>query len=127
MKNSYNYACVEDYKQKIVIPIIALEFEGWLPFLACTVGTIAGTIVFGIPLALLLGNIMFFLSFTLSFVGMMIFSHFSSERDEETGRTSIEKFYYTRIRKLKCIYGSDGREHYLQKKVKGVVYMHACR
>lgn len=127
MRSSYNYACVEDYKQKIVIPIIALEFEGWLTFLACIAGTIAGTIVLGIPLVFLFGSIMFFFSFTISFIGMMLFSHLSNERDEDTGRTSLEKFYYSRIRKQQCIYGSDGREHFLPKKVKGVVYMHACR
>lgn len=124
---AYNYSIAEDYKQKLVIPYIGIELDGWMTFFAGLVGIATVTIILGIPLSFLFGTNGYLISGGFAIVSVFVAISFSNEVNNETGKTKVQEFYYISIKKYRYIYDSKGIKHYLSPKKKGVIYLNARR
>ena len=125
-QSAYNYSLAEEYKQKIAIPYTSLEFNGWLPVIACVIfiGTI--TFVLGTLFSYMIGSLAYYLFFAASILISFVAVFHIQERNDEIGRTNLDKFFYQHIKKKRAIYDAHGRFHLISKKRKGVMY-HVCR
>ena len=66
----YNYSIAEDYKQKLVIPYIGIEIDGWLTFFSAVLGIATVVIVIGLPLSFLMGEIGFYIALAIAIIGI---------------------------------------------------------
>lgn len=126
MAKSYNYSIAEDYKQKIVIPYIWLELDGWLTFISAMVGGITVALVLGVVLSTVMGTTGFYISSTIAFCGIFVLASFINEINNDTGRNKLQEFYYLSIKKYKYIYDSEGNVQFLKSKKKGEIFS-ACK
>ncbi len=126
-RKAYNYTIANDYKQKIIIPYINLEFIGWLPFISALVGGLTSTICIGFVLSFILGDTAYLISavFSIIFIGIVI--SFTMEVNQEIGKNKLTAFYYENIKRYHYIYDSKGEKHYIAARKKGVIYTNACR
>lgn len=125
---AYNYSIAEDYKQKLVIPYIGVELDGWMTFFAGIIGFITMTVVIGAPLSLVVGNSNgYLISAGLSIGVVFVIISYMNEINTETGKTKLQEFYYLSIKKYRYIYDARGNKHYITPRKKGVIYINARR
>lgn len=124
---AYNYSLAEDYKQKIVIPYIGIEIDGWLSLFAILIGIATIVVVLGVPLSFLLGSNGFLMAGGFAIIVSLGSITYFQEINQETGKNHIQEFYYTNIKKYKYVYDCKGIKHYLITRRKGVVFINARR
>lgn len=126
MKESYNYTFVERHKQKIFIPYIGAEFNGWGIVFAMFFGVLAGVVLIGIPLSFLLGDVAFLLAIAIIAIAELATILFVNDLDREAGKNKLKVIYYTNIKKYRIIYDKHGKSHFISRKKEGVIYYNVC-
>ena len=124
---AYNYSRAEDYKQKIVIPYLGIEIDGWLTLIAVLIGIATIIVVIGVPLSFVFGSNGFLIGGGFAIVLSLGSVTYFQEVNQDTGKSKIEEFYFSNVKKYRYVYDSKGIKHYLVTKRKGVVYVNACR
>ncbi|MEG1066652.1 MAG: hypothetical protein RSD85_03765, partial [Erysipelotrichaceae bacterium] len=119
---AYNYTIVDEYRQKIHIPILGIEFTGWLPLIALVLGNAACILFLYIILNFLIGKIAIYIACIVSLSMTMIIILFSNDLDSKSGRNKLLKYYYTNIKNYSVIYDRFGDQHVITKKKEGVKY-----
>lgn len=123
----YNYSIAEDYKQKLVIPYLGIEMDGWLTFFTALLGVITIIVVIGVPLSIIMGEMGFYIASAIAIIGVLGSISYINEINQETGKNKLQELYYTNIKKYRFVYDSSGVKHYLTPKKEGVIYINACR
>lgn len=126
MKGAYNYTAVETHKQKLFIPYLGIELQGWSTMFMMLGGLLIGIIVIGYPASLLLGSFGYIFSIGITGVLEMIFVAFATEIDRESRKNKLITFFYRDIKKYRVIYDSKGRLHKLSGKKEGVRHRYVC-
>lgn len=93
MKGAYNYTAVEAHKQKLFIPYLGIELQGWSTLLAMLGGLLLGIFVIGYPASLLLGSFGYIFSIGITGVLEMIFVAFATEIDRESRKNKLITFF----------------------------------
>lgn len=126
MKGAYNYTAVETHKQKVFLPYLGIELNGWLTLIFMLAGLVAGVILLGLPASRIFGELGYFLAIGITGVIEMIAVAFATEIDKETRKNNLITFYYRDIKKYRVIYDSKGHIHKLSGKKKGVTHRYVC-
>ena len=103
MKSAYNYTAVETHKQKLYIPYIGIELNGWGMVLVMLGGLLFALIPIGIPAYHLFGSL-----------GILL----------ESRKNKLITFYYRDVKNYRILYDSQGHTHRLSKEREGRV--HRC-
>ena len=116
MKSAYNYTAVETHKQKLYIPYIGIELNGWGMVLVMLGGLLFALIPIGIPAYHLFGSLGILLSIAIA--------AFLTEIDRESRKNKLITFYYRDVKNYRILYDSQGHTHRLSKEREGRV--HRC-
>lgn len=123
----YNYSIAEDYKQKLVIPYLGIEMDGWLTFFSAVLGIATVVIVIGLPLSFLMGEIGFYIALAIAIIGILGSITYINEINQETGKNRLQELYFTSIKKYRFVYDHNGAKHFLTPKKEGMIYINARR
>ena len=124
MKSAYNYTAVETHKQKLYIPYIGIELNGWLRVLVMLGGLLFALIPIGIPAYHLFGSLGILLSIGIAAVMEIGAVMFLTEIDRESRKNKLITFYYRDVKNYRILYDSQGHTHRLSKEKEGRV--HRC-
>lgn len=126
MRTAYNYTMVETHKQKLYIPYVGIELEGWAMVFLMLLGVVLGVFILGLPLSLIMGEFGFVFSIAVTAILEFIAVTYATEIDREYGKNKMMTFYYINIKKYRCIYDAHGERHYIAGKKEGVLYTDVC-
>lgn len=85
----YNYFIAEDYKQKLVIPYLGIEMNGWLTFFSAVLGITTVVIAIGLPLSSLMGEIGFYIVLAIAITRILGSIIYINEISQETGKNRL--------------------------------------